>query len=188
MKVWGISPFSLSFLCHTPPWHEDLWNPWPLLTTVGPGTNDLHKASSQAPDLSGESGRNLFEASFPCSPGWILSVFGKDLSEGLHLSRRLLKDRKQFMDFVKMTHNHNEQSLQKQPIRVKCRSTGSLGLWSRHGNEVHQSHQRDKKRTVSYHRGCLPIGFGVVAFTLVWRPRSGKPWPGLSNYDQPSSR
>ena len=96
-------------------------------------------------------------------------------AQGLHFWGGLSQYTQQGMHGVHMPHNHHDQGLQKQPVRIPRRAATAAPRrrWQA-GHSADQFHQGDKQRVVFYHGGCLRIVNGVATTMMRRWPREGQ--------------
>ena len=134
-----------------------------------------HQRSAQTPNLRRQARRDGVQASLPGTACGKAAVDRQQRAQGLHLWGGLSQHTQQGMHGVQMPHNHDDQGLQKQPVRIPRRAaTAAPCRRGRAGHPAGQFHQGDKQRVVFYHGGYLRIVNGVVATMMPRWPREGQ--------------
>ena len=126
MAVWGTTPCSRPFLCHTPPLARSTVL---SMATARPQVAQCIRATCWRPktaNLCRQGVGHRLQTSLPRPPCRIATLFGQQGPQGLHLRRRLLQHGQQFVYLVQVTDDHDEQGLQEQAVWVDLRSAPSL--------------------------------------------------------------
>ena len=111
-----------------------------------------HQIAPQAADLRRQRRREGGEAALKRAPTGQAVLLQQQDAQRLHLRRRLGQHAEQFIGRGQVTHNHDDQGLEKEAVRVDARSAPQAREGRRGQREtIHQADQHDKHTLLQYH-------------------------------------
>ena len=146
-----------------------------------------HQIAPQAADLRRQRRREGGEAALKRAPTGQAVLLQQQDAQRLHLRRRLGQHAEQFIGRGQVTHNHDDQGLEKEAVRVDAGpAPRARGRWRGQRDPIHQADQHDKHTLLRYHKstsvamGRFSTLYGTVVAALGDPTRPFDLCPGLN--------
>jgi len=111
--------------------------------------------AAHAANFGGQRVRHGGQAALPRATGGKRAQLRQLHAQQVHLRRRLLEHREQFMDGMEMADDHDDQGFQEHVIGIDLGAATPTLRWAwRCWQAIDQPNQHDKQRAVPYHSGA----------------------------------